>query len=144
MGWELISGWTLQRWHVLFCTNGGLFHNPLAYRARKPRLPPFLELNPSVRQAITSFCRSHVDSLSVELLHDHIHRVILPDLAKENKMDVSNILSSFILKKLSFGTILRWMHVLNFRYCTRKKLIMWIITRDLIQKGIGRIMVHTI
>ena len=121
MGWEPKSAVTLARWHVLFRSNGGLFNNPLSNRFDKNRLPPFLDLNPSVRKDITEFCRLNVDRLSVELLHNHLISDILPGLAKERNTDVSKLLKTFRLRKLSFSTVLRWMHALGFRYCTRKQ-----------------------
>lgn len=70
--WEFKSFNTLQHWHVLFQKSGKLFNNSLSSKIGQQQLPPFLESNPSVCEAIKLFCRSHIDRLSVEVLHNHI------------------------------------------------------------------------
>ena len=93
MNWEMKSSVTLQRWHVLVRSNCGLFEHLRASRHEKTRLYPFLELNSSAKEALKNLCRSKIDNLSVEVLHDHIITSILPVLEKGPKITVLSFLS---------------------------------------------------
>ena len=115
------SAITLQRWHSLYRSKGGFFSHPRSSKSGKGKLHPFLELYSSAKDDLKMFCRSNINSLSVENVHDHIMNVILPDLAKTTNTDITIILQSFRIKNLCFSTVLKWMHDIGFRYSTRKK-----------------------
>ena len=85
----------------------------------------------SANDALNMFCRSNINSLCVENVHDHIIKVILPDLAKTTNTEVLIILQLFCITRICFSMVLKLMHGIGSRYSTRRKtLIMWILTRS--------------
>ena len=72
-----------------------------------------------------------LDSLSIELVFDYFHDIILPKLVKERyKIDKKSklyeekeqmLLAEYGLKKLSLITVYRYMIILGMRYKTRRK-----------------------
>ena len=128
--WEMKSATTLQRWHSLYHHKGGLFSHLISSKTGKGKFHPFLELHSSTKDALKMFCRSNINSLCVENVHDFIIKVILSGLTKTANTEVLIILQLFCITKLCFSKVLKWMHGIGFRYSTRKNLIMWIITRS--------------
>ena len=75
MKWEMKSALRLQCWYVLYRSKGGLFPNPRSSKTGAGKLHPFLEFYSSAKDALKFLCRSNINSLSVENLHDHIIKV---------------------------------------------------------------------
>ena len=55
------------------------FPNEAKARSRKVNKPLFLTENPDAVKKIISYCKSNLDTLSVELLHNYIHNKLFPE-----------------------------------------------------------------
>ena len=91
------------------------------------KLPPLLNANPDLLNGLISYCRKHINTLSVELVHDFLHTKALPDLTsiimKEQGKEYSTeqLMLDFGLKKLSCSTVQKWMNRIGFKYEPRRK-----------------------
>ncbi len=65
---------TVEKWYRSFWEKRS-FTIPLKY---KHNLPLFLELNPDVSRAIKEYANSNLANLSVEMVSEYLHTVILP------------------------------------------------------------------
>ena len=97
----------------------------------KPNLPPFLELNPDVCHTIKEYATSNLSTLSVEMMSEYLHNVVLPQLV-ENEVKESNeeldqesarekILKQYGLTNICISTVYKWIKKLGFNYEPRKK-----------------------
>jgi len=50
-------------------------------------LPPFLHDNPTACERIKRYCTEHLDGLTVELVHEYIHDVLLPSMLIDESDD---------------------------------------------------------
>ena len=73
---------TLMTWFCLYCGTDHKFPNSSKLWSLKAKMPFFLSENPNVVKKITSFCRLHLTTLSVESVYSHIHDTIIPELVK--------------------------------------------------------------
>jgi hypothetical protein len=120
---------TIMRWHLKYRKHKECFPNRHVVSADGcSELPPLLQQYPEGKSAMLSFAKEHLNALSAETLYNHIHDVILPELAElcrvERGLDqfsVQELLLENGLTKLSIPTIYRWMRKLGFKYEVRRK-----------------------
>ena len=89
-------------------------------------MPPFLQQNQDTTLAIKQYACEHLHELSVELLFEYIHDVVLPKLCKEEtgavptddaySSDLTVLLSKYGLRTISMSTVCCWMKSLGFKY----------------------------
>ena len=120
---------TVEKWYRSFREKRS-FTIPLKY---KHNLPLFLELNPDVCRAIKEYANSNLANLSVEMVSEYLHTVILPKMVEqqensnplepgESKEDKEKaILKKFGLTNLCLSTVYRWIKKLGYTYEPRKK-----------------------
>ena len=95
----------------------------------KEKLPPLLNANPELVTGLLRFCRTNINTLSVELVQNFLHSKALPELASiiqneqetRSEYSIKTLLNDFGLKSLCIQTIQNWMAKLGFRYEQRKK-----------------------
>ena len=118
---------TIEKWYRNF-REKRKFCVPLK---AKHNLPPFLELNPDVFRAMKEYATSNLATLSVEMMSEYIHHVVLPQMI-ENEVKESNreldqenarekILKQYGLTKICLSTVYKWIKKLGFNYEPRKK-----------------------
>ncbi len=126
---------TVERRYRSFC-NKCLFIVPTK---TKDNLPPFLDLNPKAYKAIKKYGNCNLASMSVEVMSQHIHHMILPQIIEKERqekirageMNASEVQkyereSRTLLKRYGLtcicpGTVYRWMKKLGFNYEPQKK-----------------------
>ena len=119
---------TLLNWFWKFW-NTDTFPNSSKLRSLKSKLPSFLQDNADFIEAVHSYCKENLSSLSVERLHNHIHANILPQLVTSigTSQNVPNynldkLLSEYHLKgKICVSTVCSWMKMLGYVYGLRQK-----------------------
>jgi hypothetical protein len=101
-----------------------------------------LDLNPDACTAIREYATANLGTLSIEMMLQYIHKVILPQMnAKERGDDnqpmletsdgeCSQILRRYKLTCICLSTVYRWLKKLGFNYESRKKAIMWMVMRE--------------
>ena len=118
---------TIEKWYRKF-REKRKFCVPLK---AKHNLPPFLELNPDVFHAMKEYATSNLATLSVEMMSEYIHHVVLPQMI-ENEVKESNgeldqeqaqekVLKQYGLTKICLSTVYKWLKKLGFNYEPRKK-----------------------
>jgi hypothetical protein len=70
---------TVKRWYKSFC-NKRLFIVPTE---TKDNLPPFLDLNPKACKAIKKYGNCNLASMSIEVMSQYIHHMVLPQIIEE-------------------------------------------------------------
>ena len=117
---------TLLHWFCMY-RNNDCFLNILPINNLK-RLPVILSDNPEIIHSIKQFCKSNILSLTIELVHNHIHTVIIPELVKkigkERNLPSYNkemLFDEFNFKTLTISTVYKWLVKLGFKYQPRKK-----------------------
>ena len=83
--------YTLLKWFRVYRENDA-FPNSSKLRSSKSKVPYFLYSHPDVAENIISFCKLNITSLSIEMVHDHIHQYIIPNLVillKTERNDLS-------------------------------------------------------
>jgi hypothetical protein len=95
---------------------------------KKNNLPPILELNPDVCSAIKTHALANLGTLSVEMMSEYLHNIIIPQMVNAERKktgnqqwDVENLLKQYGLTCISISTVCRWLKVLGFKYDFRKK-----------------------
>ena len=149
IGIETYSNWrTLARWHRRMAYNPKevFIKSPVP----KSQMPPFFIENPDAMDAFKKYGVSNLKDLSVEKMHSYVLETLIPmimarvnnernkieelhrvdeDLenhgavadGQEPSQNVKDFLQSYGLSKLCMKTVLRWMHVVGFRYTNRSK-----------------------
>ena len=69
---------TIMKWYRTYCSNNG-FRNENKLK-NKSNLPPLLESNPEVKEAVINYCNENLSTLSGELLHHYITEKCIPSL----------------------------------------------------------------
>ena len=112
---------TLLRWFRMYrdCDS---FTNILPINNAK-RLPPILADNPEIIHSMKQFCKANISSLTVELVHNHIHTIIIPRLVKKigeernnNDYNKEMLFNKFNFKSLTISTVYKWMVKIGFKY----------------------------
>ena len=79
---------TVMEWYRSFRVRRKLARPP----RKKHNLPPFLQLNPDVCSAIQQYGREHLVDLSIEMMVEYIHGIVLPKIvAEEAKMSIEEV-----------------------------------------------------
>jgi len=135
---------TLERYYIEFKANGRVFSMPSI--TNKHKLPPFLSENPDVVIAIKQYGRENLQGMKTELMAEFIHEKVLPAMVQQAvKIGNSTIdeetlliyknackneeyeeakgylLNQYGLKSITIRTVCRWMKLLGFDYCIRRK-----------------------
>ena len=126
--WLITSPTTLMKWYRVYNHhNSQYFINPFTVSDKK-KLPIFLDNNPDIREAIISFCNGNLLELSTITLQEFIIKKCLPQLLENRRAELNNpsLGMDFILKENNIKTVCRqtiakWMNLLGYRYCERKK-----------------------
>jgi hypothetical protein len=120
---------TIEKWYRGF-RGKRLFCIPLK---SKHNLPPILDLNPDVCAAIKEYGRANLGTMSVELMSQYIHNVILPSMVEKEQREgngsdasiqeisIQSILKKYGLTCICLSTVYRWVKKLGFNYEPRKK-----------------------
>ena len=91
-GWtkkSLIGNYrTVQRWHLAFRKNNECFLNKHSSKKGSTVLPPLLDTYPEAKEAIIKFASDRLNHLKSEDVHQHVHDVILPELAEQRKEEL--------------------------------------------------------
>jgi hypothetical protein len=92
---QATSGRVIKRYNILFYKNAETFPhpNPNAHLGKKPD-PPLLRAYPDLKETLTEFCVHNLNELTMELVHDQLHTVILPNLFetwKEERKEIAGI-----------------------------------------------------
>jgi hypothetical protein len=98
--------------------------------------PPFLLDHPRLVVRAIAFANKHLDNLSAQLMHEHFHNILLPELIKEkqavmndrpnaeeiqNEMTIDALLAEYKIKCLCSRTINNWMHFMGLHRDRYKK-----------------------
>ena len=126
--WYITNPKTIMHWyHTFNHHNNQTFINQLSI-SDKVKYPPFLENNPDIREAIISFCNSNLLEMSTFTVQEYIIGTCLPQLLEQRRKELNNpqLQMEFIMKENNFSTVCRqtvgkWLNLLGFRYCERKK-----------------------
>ena len=125
---------TIEKWYRNFREKRA-FCIPLR---TKHNLPPILELNPDICNAIKEYACLNLSILSVEKMSEYIHRVVLPQMIEKEKKrkendknlelentreenELQQLLKTYRLTCICLSTVYRWMKKLGFNYEPRKK-----------------------
>jgi hypothetical protein len=122
---------TVMEWYRLFRRNRK-FIQPLQ---KKDNLPPFLQQNPDIVQALQQYGHENLGQLSIEFMTEYVHGVVLPSMvAKEKKLPVDEkqqeegyqtemckVIKKYGLTKVCPATVYKWMKCLGYKYETRRK-----------------------
>ena len=119
---------TIMKWYNNFNhINNQCFINKYS-TSKKDILPPFLDNNPDITEAIISFCKNNLINLSAEVVQEYIIETCVPQLVQSRKKELqnNNINVDFIMKEnnlkcICLRTVQLWLNKLGFRYCERKK-----------------------
>ena len=126
--WIIKSPKTIMKWyHQYNHIHDQSFPNPFVGKM-KNSLPPLLDKNPDIVSAIISYSNNNLLKLSSEMLQEYIIETCLPQLLEKRKEELNdNTLTLEFIKKennlkiISCRTVNRWMKLLGYRYCERKK-----------------------
>ena len=91
-------------------------------------MPPFLDNNPDVKEAIIIYCNNNLINLTASEVQEFIISKCLPQLVQtrkeetnDNSITIDTILKENGLKSITVRAVSGWMNILGFRYCERKK-----------------------
>ena len=124
--WLISCPKTIMKWYSWFNVNQCF----VKYFKKFPKLclPPFLDNNPDIRQAIISFCNNNLLHLTIEHVQDYIIKTCLPQLLekRKNELNDQSLTIEFVKKENGLKSICRqtvdtWIKLLGFTYCERKK-----------------------
>jgi predicted HTH domain antitoxin len=97
----------------------------------KHNLPPFLQQNNDVVTSMQEYGREHLHELSVELMAEYLHSIVLPKMVEEATgvkigdaaydEHLKEVMKQYGLTCICIRTVCNWMSILGFKYCQRKK-----------------------
>jgi hypothetical protein len=118
---------TVRNWYLDFGKKKRKFDMSLP---RKHKLHMFLDLNAEEKQKIQQYSKKHLHELSVELVSEYIHDVIIPAMVEERYLvtpvderyeeTAKGLIAGFGLKKIYPSTIYKWLKLLGFKYEPRR------------------------
>ncbi len=123
---------TVMEWYRLFHHNRKFLRPP----HKNDNLPPFLQQNPNVVQAMQQYGCENLSQLSIEFMMEYVHAVVLPVMfAKEKNVSVQEVqrnpqefqnemqqvFKKYGLTCVCLSTVYKWMKCLGFKYETRRK-----------------------
>ena len=126
---------TVMEWYRLFRRNRKFLRPP----RKKDNLPPFLQQNPNVVQAMQQYRCENLSQLSIEFMTEYVHDVVLPAMVAEEKNvsvqevqrnpqefqnEMQQVFKEYGLICVCPSTVYKWMKCLGFKYETRKKRIL--------------------
>ena len=118
---------TLLLWFRQYRENDA-FPNSSKLRSRKSTMPFILSSNPDLAEQIITYCKEELSTLTSESVHHFVHETAIPNLVEtiqkernDYEYDKTQLFKEYQLKKLTVGTIYKWMLHLGFKYETRKK-----------------------
>ena len=126
--WVINDPKTVSKWYINFNhTNSGYFINQFN-NCRAKSLPKFLDNNPDVTKAVMAYCNNNLLNLTSEGVQHYIIETCLPKLLKKRQMELGDesINMEYIMKEnnikiITRQTVCRWLKLLGFSYCERKK-----------------------
>jgi hypothetical protein len=72
---------TIMKWFHAFRSNNKSFMNLMSRHSQKTRrYPPLLDANRHFKDELLQFAKNNLLTMRVELIHNHVHEVMLPDL----------------------------------------------------------------
>ena len=128
---SITCSFTVAKWYREFRSNGHKLSGTAFETGSKISLPPFLSNNPDVCSKVRKYAHENLVTLSVELISEYLHDVILPKMVMD-KYGISEkdetyeskkkaILITNGLTKLCPVTVYRYLVLLGFKYKTRMK-----------------------
>ena len=123
------SAETIRKYHRTFRLNGECFKNPqVCWKINRPLLPPMLDWNPDLKDAVLKYCKENLPTLSGETVYNYLLETALPKLLNDRREELEddnfsfeNLLQENGLTKLTMATIYNWMRRLGFKYGPRTK-----------------------
>ena len=119
---------TIARWFHAFRSNNESFMNIMSRHEQKKHHSPLLDANRYFKDELLQFAKNNLSTLRIELIHNHVQEVMLPDLLQKRKEETGNnmltmeqMLGEYGLKKLTIMTMYRWMRSLGFQYSIKTK-----------------------
>ena len=120
---------TVRNWYLEFRMNNRSFN---IKAPAKHSLAPFLDENKDVCEWIKQYARENLPELSIELMSEYIHNIVIPSIIKERsavepsegekyEKEMRDLLREYGLKTICPSTIYRWLKKLGFVYEPRKK-----------------------
>ena len=117
-----------MKWFHVFRSNNESFMNIMSRHQQKKHHSPLLDANRYFKDELLQFAKNNLSTLRIELIHNHVHEVMLPDLLQKRKEETGNnmltmeqMLGEYGLKKLTIMTMYRWMRSLGFQYSVKTK-----------------------
>ena len=92
--------------------------------------PIFLQTFPQVKFELSNWATKNLNNLNCETVGNKLRQKIIPKFYKSYLVDanedlsLNDFLKSFNLKSISESTIWRWMRIIGFTYCDRKKIFL--------------------
>ena len=118
---------TIMRWFRQYRDNHESLVNTPYQRSLIDNDPKSFSLNPELKHKFISYAKANIQGLTGEVLLDHFHDTIIPELIEEEKCEMGfeitkdELLRQYGLTKLCLGTIYKWMHHFGFKYSVSKK-----------------------
>jgi hypothetical protein len=79
----IINPRTIMKWFHAFCSNNESFMNVMSRHSQKTKYPPLLDANRHFKDELLQFAKNNLSTMRVELMHNHVHEVMLPDLLQK-------------------------------------------------------------
>ena len=87
----------------------------------KNALPTHLQANRESEMIIQSYGKEHLADKYCKMMTGYIHNALIPELVKKEATTKVGFLKRYNLTKNCDAVVLKWMHVLEFRYNIYKK-----------------------
>ena len=75
---------TITRWFYAYCSNNESFMNIMSRHQQKTNYSPLLDANRYFKDELLQFAKNNLSTLKIELMHNHVHEVMLPELVEIN------------------------------------------------------------
>jgi len=120
---QTVDWQVIKKWNISFQQHETFPHPNPVVALGKTQEPPIFQLYPVMKQLIRRFCLNNLIDLTIEKVLDYVKYVAIPECIKQDgeEMTTASFLHQCGLKKISQSTIYRWMKLLGFSYCNRRK-----------------------
>ena len=122
---------TIMQWNRVFHKHEVFPHHNYYVEMGKTDEPLFLQTFPQVKIELSKWATQNIDKISCESIGNQLRQKILPDIyssylqeSVDNQPLMNYFLKSFNLKSISESTIWRWIKIIGFKYCDRKKIFL--------------------
>ncbi len=103
-----------MEWYRLFQRNRKFIRPP----RKKDNLPPFLQQNPDIAEALQQYGQENLGQLSIEFMTEYVHGAVLPSMvAKEKNVHVDEIQQGEEYQRELCKVIKKWTYQGLSSYC---------------------------